>query len=88
MAFRSSFSDKFNRKDTWRVPSDLWFPIQVHISKQLSVGSMACVGIGDHPVKARENFYKLIGLISARHTSFYSPFIRTSWLVKGTSKAP
>lgn len=79
MAFRSSFSDKFNREDTLHVPSDLWFPIQVHISKQLSVGSMACVGIGDHPVKARENFYKLIGLISARHTSFYSPFIRTSW---------
>lgn len=79
MAFRSSFSDKLNREDTLHVPSDLWFPTQVHISKQLSVGRMACMGKGGHPVKTRENFYKLVSFISARHTSFYSPFIRTSW---------
>lgn len=35
MCFKSSFSDKYKIEDKFHIRSRLWFPTQVHISKQL-----------------------------------------------------
>lgn len=80
MCFRSSFSDKCNIEEEFPVQSGLWFPAQVHISRQLQVGGMACRAEQTTLDKqlllyVGRNFYKPVSSLPANHTSFYSPFI-------------
>lgn len=51
------------------------------------------MGKGDHPVKTRENFYRLMSFISGHTLPFIHPSLeqagfRILIMVKGTSKAP